>query len=126
MINSTSNHDRLANVSGHEAAFVVLLSCLFRLGVFVDSDRPAIVTRIFARLYYRKYFSDVSVFCFLNSSYVEVPAADPSPATHLLDGACRQSGRVVARRLPVHPVHLGQCAAHWLAVIFSTADAQFQ
>jgi len=35
--------------TGHEMAFVMLLCALFKVGVFIDSDREAVGLRIFAK-----------------------------------------------------------------------------
>lgn len=43
------NPQRIDYGTGHELAFVALLMCLRALGVFGDSDREALVTRVFAR-----------------------------------------------------------------------------
>jgi len=49
LVNSIGNYTRIDYGSGHEAAFLIWLFCLKRLGILLEEDHQAIVTRIFAR-----------------------------------------------------------------------------
>lgn len=49
LIESVGNSTRIDYGTGHEAAFAVLLLCLFKIGALKESDSEAVVLRVFTR-----------------------------------------------------------------------------
>jgi len=47
LVGSIGNFTRIDYGSGHEASFVVFLYCLNQLNLFQQTDKPAIVLRVF-------------------------------------------------------------------------------